>query len=70
MMASGHYQSPSDLVLAALQKLEIFERDSIETKTPAKPRSTFGCMKGTGRILGDIMQPIPEEDWWSGDDNL
>lgn len=26
-------------------------------------KSAFGCMKGTVREIGDIMQPLPEEDW-------
>lgn len=38
---------------------------------PAEPaQSTFGCMKGTGEILGDIVNSDPtdwpdnDEDWW------
>lgn len=25
--------------------------------------STFGCMAGTARELGDIVEPLDEEDW-------
>ncbi len=25
--------------------------------------SAFGCMKGTARELGDILEPLPIEDW-------
>jgi prevent-host-death family protein len=37
-----------------------------EIVPPSPPRrhgSSFGAMKGTGRILGDIVEPIGEEDW-------
>jgi len=35
---------------------------------PSKPKpakgNLFGCMKGTGVILGDLTEPcIPEDDW-------
>jgi prevent-host-death family protein len=32
---------------------------------PPEPpkKSTFGCMAGTARILGDIVEPLGEEDW-------
>lgn len=33
-------------------------------------KSSFGAMKGTARILGDIKAPWSEGEWWSGDDNL
>ena len=26
-------------------------------------KSAFGCMAGTARELGDILEPLPEEDW-------
>lgn len=26
-------------------------------------KSAFGCMKGTARELGDIVEPLPAEDW-------
>ncbi len=26
-------------------------------------KSSFGCMKGTARELGDIVEPLPAEDW-------
>jgi prevent-host-death family protein len=29
---------------------------------PAR-KSAFGCMKGTVEELGDIVEPLPEEDW-------
>ncbi len=25
--------------------------------------SRFGCMRGSLEIVGDIVQPLPEEDW-------
>lgn len=28
-----------------------------------KKRSAFGSMKGSIRITGDIVSPLPEEDW-------
>lgn len=30
---------------------------------PPQKRIKFGCMKGTAKILGDIVTPLPEEDW-------
>ena len=32
---------------------------------PPEPpeRSTFGCMAGSVEILGDIVEPLGEEDW-------
>ena len=32
---------------------------------PAKPKRTsaFGCMRGTSEELGDIIAPLPAEDW-------
>lgn len=31
---------------------------------PEPPKgSTFGCMKGTAEILGDIVEPLGDEDW-------
>jgi antitoxin VapB len=30
--------------------------------TTPKPRAAFGCMKGSGKILGDIVSPI-EQPW-------
>jgi prevent-host-death family protein len=31
---------------------------------PEVPKgSTFGCMAGTAEILGDIVEPLGEEDW-------
>lgn len=29
----------------------------------APKKSTFGCMAGTFEILGDIVEPLGEEDW-------
>lgn len=26
-------------------------------------RNSFGCMAGTAEIVGDILEPLPEEDW-------
>lgn len=28
-----------------------------------KKESSFGCMKGTAREIGDIVEPLPPEDW-------
>ena len=28
-----------------------------------KKKSAFGCMAGTAEIVGDILEPLPEEDW-------
>lgn len=31
---------------------------------PEQPKeSGFGCMAGTAEILGDIVEPLGEEDW-------
>lgn len=32
---------------------------------PPEPpkKSAFGCMAGTAKILGDIVEPLGEEDW-------
>lgn len=30
-----------------------------------EPRSTFGAMKGRGRILGDIVGPTSSEEEWN-----
>ena len=30
---------------------------------PPKKRSAFGSMKGSTKINGDIISPLPEEDW-------
>jgi len=31
---------------------------------PVEPRkSLFGSMRGTAEILGDIVNPLPEDDW-------
>ena len=30
---------------------------------PPKGKKPFGCMKGTIVIEGDIVSPLPEEDW-------
>ena len=31
---------------------------------PPPPReSRYGCMKGTARELGDIVEPVAEKDW-------
>lgn len=33
--------------------------------SPGKhPKNWLGCMRGTGRILGDIVSPISDEDDW------
>jgi antitoxin VapB len=34
----------------------------ISRATPLKPRPPAGCMKGSGKILGDIVSPI-EQPW-------
>lgn len=30
---------------------------------PPKPRSAFGVLRGTVEYLGDIVEPLGEEDW-------
>lgn len=30
---------------------------------PKKKQQAFGCMKGTISIEGDIISPLPEDDW-------
>ncbi len=30
---------------------------------PSKTKKSFGCMKGSIFIKGDIMAPLPEDDW-------
>jgi len=30
---------------------------------PPRQRHSFGCMKGTITVEGDILSPLPEEDW-------
>lgn len=32
---------------------------------PPKPaeQSAFGCMRGTIEVVGDIVSPLPEEEW-------
>jgi prevent-host-death family protein len=30
---------------------------------PPPPASTFGCMAGTVREIGDLVEPLPEDDW-------
>lgn len=31
---------------------------------PERPAQWLGCMKGTGRILGDIVSPVMDESDW------
>jgi hypothetical protein len=36
----------------------------VPAEAPRKGKSTFGCMKGTFEIRGDIMKPVsPPMDW-------
>jgi len=30
---------------------------------PPRRKDAFGCMKGTILIKGDIVSPLPEDDW-------
>lgn len=30
---------------------------------PIKKKSSFGSMKGTIKICGDIISPLPEDEW-------
>ena len=30
---------------------------------PAKPKSGYGVMQGTVQIKGDIIEPLPLDDW-------
>lgn len=29
----------------------------------ARVTETFGCMKGTAREVGDLLEPLPADDW-------
>jgi len=29
----------------------------------ARAADSFGCMKGTAREVGDLLEPLPAEDW-------
>lgn len=36
----------------------------VDQKATATPRkSLFGCMRGTAEIVGDLVDPLPAEDW-------
>ncbi len=39
--------------------------DDVTSATRAEPKkkSLFGCMRGTAEVLGDIVSPLPVEDW-------
>lgn len=58
-----------DRVKKTGQPLLITKRgEPIAQVVPPPPReapaeSTYGCMKGTGMIIGDIVEPLGEEDW-------
>ena len=42
-------------------------KNDLSPKTGAisrKQRPAFGCMKGTGEILGDIITPVLPENMW------
>lgn len=32
-------------------------------KEKTSKKSYFGCMSGTAKEIGDIMEPLPESDW-------
>lgn len=36
----------------------------VPPQAPARPATWLGCMKGTGRILGDIVAPAADEEDW------
>lgn len=31
--------------------------------TKSEATSRFGCLRGTAEIVGDIVSPIPDQDW-------
>jgi hypothetical protein len=46
-------------------KHDIPPSDSPQTESTIRPqRPAFGFMKGTGKILGDIVSPILPENTW------
>lgn len=55
-----------DTVCETREEITITKRGKVcarlvPPKKKAKRPSVFGCMKGTGRILGDIISPIDVE---------
>jgi prevent-host-death family protein len=34
------------------------------------PRDPFGCMKGTAKICGDIINPIEDLEWTGDEENI
>jgi molybdopterin synthase catalytic subunit len=80
-VGAGHraeaFEACRHIIETIKQKLPVWKAsDAGPGKSEAVPEeeeesgTIFGCMEGTIKIKGDIMQPIPEEDWWSGGDNL
>lgn len=61
--------------LAALERVRRTGRPLLVTKrgvpiaqvvpapTPKPKESAFGTMRGMARELGDIVEPVPEEEW-------
>ena len=61
--------------LAALERVRRTGRPLLVTKRgvpiaqvlpppePVLDQSAFGCMRGTVEEIGDIVEPLPEEDW-------
>jgi plasmid stability protein len=37
--------------------------DADRLQPEPKKSSLFGCMRGTAEIVGDIVSPLPEQDW-------
>ncbi len=72
-MAISHFKATCLSVLERVRKtgqpvLVTKRGEPIAQVLPPPPpapatESRFGCMRGTIEIVGDIVQPLPEEDW-------
>jgi len=72
-MAISHFKATC---LAVLERVRRTGRPVLVTKrgaavaqvvpppSPERPtKSAFGCMAGTAREVGDVLEPLPEKDW-------
>lgn len=39
------------------------EARSSESHSSSNEAGFYGCLRGTAEIVGDIVSPLPEEDW-------